>query len=113
MNLNRGDIILVDFEPARPSEADKVRPSILVTNDQANLFGVNIMVVPLTGNVDRVYPFQLFLPAEQTGLERDSKAQVELTRSVSKSRLGKRVGRLPEGLLEQLDERLKLHLDLA
>lgn len=113
MSLNRGDIILVNFEPARPSEANKIRPSILVTNDQANLFGVNVMVVPLTGNLDRVYPFQLFLPAEQTGLEKDSKAQVELTRSVSKTRLGKRVGRLSEGLLGQLDERLELHLDLV
>ena len=110
--MYRGDIVLVDFEPARPTEADKVRPSILVTNDQANLYGTSLMVVPLTSNISKVYPFQLFLPAEAVGLERDSKAQVELTRSVSRSRVGERVGRVPEGLLEQLDEKLKLHLGL-
>lgn len=110
--MNRGDIILVDFEPARPTEANKIRPSILITNDQANEYGTNVMVVPLTSNVSRIYPFQLFLPSEQTGLESDSKAQVELTRSVSKSRLGQRVGSLPHALLEQLNERLKLHMDL-
>lgn len=70
------------------------------------------MVVPLTSNVSKVYPFQLFLPSGQVGLEKDSKAQVELTRSVSKSRLGERVGRLTPTLLEELSQRLKLHLDL-
>lgn len=108
----RGDILFVDFEPARENEANKVRPAILVTNDQANQYGTSIMVVPLTSNVRRVYPFQLLLPAEHTGLREDSKAQVELTRSVSRSRLGQRVGQLSETLLKQLDGRLKLHLGL-
>ena len=112
MSLSRGDIILVDFEPARPTEANKVRPSVLVTNNQANRHGTNVMVVPLTSNVSKVYPFQLSLPAERTGLGRDSKAQVELTRSVSRGRLGEKVGWVPENLLELLDEKLKLHLDL-
>ena len=112
MNLYRGDILLVDFEPARENEANKVGPAILVTNDQANQHGTNVMVVPLTSNVRRVYPFQLLLPAEYTGLQEDSKAQVELTRSVNRSRLGQRVGQLSEMLLGQLDGRLKLHLTL-
>ena len=112
MTWRRGDIVLVDFEPARAAEADKIRPSIIVTNDQANQHGTNVMVVPLTSNVSRLYPFQLFLPAEETGLDKDSKAQVELTRSVSKGRVGKRLGRLPPSFLAALSERLKLHLDL-
>jgi mRNA interferase MazF len=113
VSLNRGDVILVDFEPARPTEANKIRPSILITNDQANLHGTNVVVVPLTSNVSRVYPFQLFLPSEQTGLDKDSKAQIELMRSVSKSRLDQRIGSLTRPLLEQLDERLKQHLGLT
>lgn len=104
--------MLVNFEPARPAEANKIRPSILVTNDQANTYGTAVVVVPLTNNVARVYPFQLFLPAEATGLDEDSKAQVELLRSVSRARVGERVGRTPGGLLEQLDERIRLHLGL-
>jgi mRNA interferase MazF len=108
----RGDIILVDFEPARINEANKIRPAILITNNQANRHGTTVMVVPLSSNVERVYPFQLFLPREATGLNKDSKAQVELTRSVSKARLGKKLGQLSEKLINQLNERLKLHMDL-
>lgn len=113
MRLARGDIVLVDFEPARRSEADKIRPSIIVTNDQANEYGMSVIVVPVTSNTERIYPFQLFLPKEQSGLNKDSKAQVELLCSVSKSRLGERVGSLPGTLLVELGERLKLHLELA
>jgi mRNA interferase MazF len=111
--IRRGDVLLVDFGPARANEADKVRPAVLVTNDQANEHGTNVAVVPLTSNTERVYPFQLFLRAEQTGLNKDSKAQVELLRSVSRSRLGRRVGGVPAALLAELDERLRLHLGLG
>lgn len=112
MSLNRGDILLVDFDPARSGEANKIRPAVLITNNQANLYGSSVMVIPLSSNIERIYPFQLFLPLNQTGLTKDSKAQIELTRSVSKSRLGKRVGQVSEGLLEQLGERLKMHIGL-
>ncbi len=78
----------------------------------ANEHGSNLVVVPLTSNTSKVYPFQLFLTKEQSGLDRDSKAQVELLRSVSRSRLGKKIGRLPKELRGELDARLKLHLGL-
>jgi mRNA interferase MazF len=111
--IRRGDIVLVDFDPGRSTEANKIRPAIVVTNDRANEHGSNVVAVPLTSNTERTYPFQLFLPAEQTGLQHDSKAQVELLRSVGRGRLGRRLGSLPKSLLEQLDQRLRLHLDLA
>jgi mRNA interferase MazF len=111
--MRRGDVVLVDFDPARTTEANKIRPAIIITNDQANERGSNVVAVPLTSNIEWTYPFQLFLPAEQTGLRHDSKAQVELLQSVSRSRLGKRLGSLPKPLLEQLDQRLRLHLGLA
>lgn len=110
--VKRGDIVLVDFDPAMRGEADKVRPSIVVTNDQANTHASSVVVVPLTSNTERVYPFQLFLPRRDTGLDRDSKAQVELMRSVSRRRLGGHVGSLSPALVGALDQRLRLHLKL-
>lgn len=112
VKLRRGDIVLVDFEPARPAEADKIRPAVVVTNDQANAYGSSLVVVPLTSNTARSYPFQLLLPAVATGLTTDSKAQVELVRSVSRSRVRQRVGALPLGPLADLDDRLRRHLGL-
>lgn len=112
MELRRGDIVLTDFSPARQHEADFVRPAVLVTNDQANRYGNAVAVVPLTSNVEDVYAFQLFLSRTRTGLDRDSKAQVELLRSVSKSRLRRNLGAVPADLMAQLDSLLAEHLAL-
>jgi len=115
--MQRGDITLVDLAPVRGAEASKLRPAVIVSNDGANGSagrrgrGV-VTVVPLTANVERVYPFQALLPAEATGLDFDSKAQAEQVRSVDVTRLGRRLGRVPAPLMQQLDEALRLHLAL-
>ena len=112
MLLRRGDIVLVDFAPSRPNEADYLRPAVVATNNQANALAPVVIVVPLTSNLATVYPMQLFLPAERTGLDRDSKAQVELLRHVTLGRIQKVLGYLPTDLMAQLDIRLREHLAL-
>ena len=113
----RGEIREVDFEPVRGSEASKRRPAVVVSNDGANTTASRlnrgvITVVPVTSNVTRVYPFQVFLPASECGLRRDSKAQAEQVRSLAIERVGRRVGQLPAPLMSKLEEALRLHLDL-
>jgi len=71
-----------------------------------------VTVVPVTSNVDRVYPFQVLLDAPSTGLTRDSKAQAEQVRSIAVERIGERLGVLSPDLLGALDEALRLHLAL-
>ena len=98
--MRRGDIHSVDLDPARGSEANKRRPAVIVSNDAANATagrlgrGV-ITVVPVTSNVERVYPFQVLLPSADTGLDRDWKAQAEQVRSIAVERVGGRVGPPP------------------
>lgn len=115
--MRRGEIRLVDLEPVRGAEANKRRPAIVVSNDSANSVAARlgrgvVTVVPVTGNVDRVFPFQVALGAEEAGLPVDSKAQAEQVRSVSIDRLGPALGRLPPASLAALDDALRLHLDL-
>jgi mRNA interferase MazF len=115
--MRRGEIRLVDFEPARGSEANKRRPAIIVSNDGANATATRlgrgvVTVVPVTSNVERVYPFQVRLPAALTGLRLDSKAQAEQVRSIAVERIGDPLGLLPRALMAELDEALRLHLAL-
>jgi len=115
--MRRGDITLVDLAPTRGAEANKLRPAVLVSNDGANTTAARlgrgvVTVVPVTTNVERLYPFQVLLPAADTGLSADSKAQAEQVRSVDVGRVGKRVGRVPTPLMRDLDEALRLHLAL-
>lgn len=69
-------------------------------------------MVPLTSNTDRVLPFQVLIEAADAGLGIDSKAQAEQVRSVAASRIGDRIGVLPFELMHQLDDALRLHLEL-
>lgn len=113
----RGEIVLVDLEPTRGSEANKRRPAVLVSNDGANAVAQRlgrgvVTVVPVTSNVERTFPFQVLLPAQETGLRLDSKAAAEQVRSVAVERVGPAVGRVPPTLMAELDKALRLHLQL-
>jgi mRNA interferase MazF len=115
--MRRGEVRMVDLDPVRGAEANKRRPAVLVSNDAANATAARLSrgvltVVPVTSSVERVFPFQVLLPAGAGGLPRDSKAQAEQVRSVDAERIGELLGRLPEQLMGSLDDALRLHLAL-
>jgi mRNA interferase MazF len=115
--MMRGEVWWVDLEPVRGSEANKVRPAVIVSNDGANAASASlgrgvVTVVPLTSDTRRVHPFQVLVPAGECGLKHDSKAHAEQVRSVDARRLVRRAGRLPVGRLAELDDVLRLHLSL-
>lgn len=115
--MRRGEIWLTELDPIRGSEANKRRPAVLVSNDQANHRAAElsrgvVTVVPVTSNVARLLPFHVLLPAGEVGLPVASKAQAEQVRSVDVSRLVRRLGRIAAGQLADLDDALRLHLDL-
>ncbi len=115
--MQRGELRMVDFEPTRGAEANKRRPAIIVSNDEANTAAAKIgrgtlTVVPVTSNVDRVHPFQVLLPSGAGGLPHDSKAQAEQVRSIDVQRIGALFGNLPAQLMTSLEDALRLHLAL-
>jgi len=116
--MRRGEVYFVDLEPVWGSEANRARPVVIVSHDALNTVverlqrGV-LTVVPLTSKVERVLAFQVYLPAEATGLPRDSKARAEQVRALTFERFApEAVGVLSEGYLRQIEEALRLHLAL-
>lgn len=113
----RGEIRLTDLDPGRGNEADLRRPAVIVSNDQANATAARlghglVTVVPVTSHTDRIYPFQVLLPAASTGLPQDSQVQGEQVRSIPVERLGAILGRVPTDVMTHLDDALRLHLRL-
>lgn len=115
-----GTIAWVDLDPAQGSEANKIRPGVLVSNDRAiasaerNRRGV-VTVLPITTSITRVLSFQVPISGDdrqQCGLDTDSKIQAEQIRSVDIRRVRREIGTLPKHLHEELREALRLHLDL-
>jgi mRNA interferase MazF len=115
--MRRGEIWLVDLDPVRGSEANKRRPAVIVSNDAANSTAEQlgrgvVTVVPVSSNLRRVYPFQLLLPAMETGLRTDSKALAEQVRSVDAQRLSSHIATVPPRIMADLGDALRLHLAL-
>ena len=116
--MRRGEIWQVALDPVRGSEADKTGPAVVVSNDRANATAYRlrrgvVTVVPVTSNVEKVYPFQVELAADpDSGLPVNSKAQAEQVRSVAVQRLSRRVGRVSPDEGRLLDDALRLHLGL-
>lgn len=111
--IRRGDIWLINYRPdGREGEAAQTHPGIVVTNNAANVNTHLLMTVPLTSNVERLYITNVLLPNQRTGLDHDSKAQVEATRATHVSRLIKRLGHVPDDLMAEVDGKLRVHLGL-
>ncbi|BCJ72964.1 endoribonuclease MazF9 [Catellatospora sp. IY07-71] len=115
--MRRGDVYLVNLDPAQGTESNKVRPAVLVGNTAANRTAERngrgvVTVVPVTSNTERIHPFQVLIPAGEGGLARASKAQAEQVRSVDYGRLRQRLGTLRPDTLNKLDAALRIHLNL-
>jgi mRNA interferase MazF len=108
--IQRGDVVLVSLDPVVGSELGKTRPAVVLQNDLANRSSPTVTVIPISSQVDRVFPFQVLLPAGEGGLERDSKALCEQIRTVSRRRLVDQLGRLPATRLDEIRAALDRHL---
>ena len=112
-SIKRGDVFLVNFDPTVGAEVKKTRPAVIVSNNVNNEHSPLISIAPITSTVTRVYSFEVEIPARTGGLRTRSKVMPNQTRAVDKLRLVKKMGHLPQKVLEELDQALKLHYDLA
>ena len=62
--IRRGDIWWADFDPALGGEMRKMRPAVVVSNDDANAILNRVQVVPLTSRVQRIYPSEAIVRVE-------------------------------------------------
>jgi len=111
--MRRGEIWLADLGPTKGSEIAKRRPVLIVSNDANNRASSTVTVLPVTSNVARVYPFEVFLAAAESGLPKDSKIQAQQIRTMAKERIsGNASGKLSKEKCREADAAIRLHLNL-
>ena len=108
--MQRSDVFLVNLGPVIGSEVGKTRPAIVLQNEMANRTSPTVTVVPLSTKVERVFPFQVLIPAGEGGLTRDSKALCEQIRTLSTKRLLQHLGSLAPERLAEIRTALERHL---
>ena len=114
MNIKRGEIYLAVLDPVVGSEIAKTRPVLVVSNDINNTHAGTVSVLPITSQrMDKIYPFEIFLPQGAGNLPKESKAKADQIRTLDKTRLVSRIGSLSEPEMARAAMALKIHLDLS
>jgi mRNA interferase MazF len=113
MDIQRGDVYFADLNPVVGAEQAGTRPVLIIQNNQANRLIPTVTVIPLTSNSRAVrFLFTVMIPAAESGLLQDSVALAFQVRTLDKSRLMRRAGRISPEKMSAIDRALRLHLAL-
>lgn len=110
--VRRGQIWWVDFNPARGSEQQGMHPALVVQNDVGNEVAPTTIVIAMTTNIRRVFPFTVMIPAAESGLPRDNLANAAQMLTVDKTRLRDRAGQVSDSTLSEIDRALAVSLGM-
>ena len=112
--IRRGSICWVDLGAPAGSRPAKTRPVLVVQDDSVNASRIATTVVAvLTSNTAlAAVGGNVFVPAEGSGLSKDSVINVTQLLTVDKADLDEPVGRIPAHLMEEVDLGLRLVLGL-
>ena len=116
--MKRGDIVILDH-PFSDASGSKVRPALVVQNDRDNARLTNTIVALITKNTTRVHESTQLLidistdEGSRTGLRQTSAVVFNHLFTVSQTHIIHVIGSLPPPLLNQIDDRLKVALELA
>lgn len=96
MDLSRGDIVGINLNPKKGDEVGKIRPCIIISDNEANQILDTIIVVPLsTQLIDDMLPFRLRL-TKRDSLDKDSDILLNHIRTISNKRVTSFIGKITD-----------------
>jgi mRNA interferase MazF len=108
----RGEVWYCNLDPTKGHEQAGKRPVLVMSVDDFNSGQADLVVVlPITGT-ERGIPWHVPIKAGEGGLKKQSFVLVEMVRSVSKSRLANRLGKVSPATLRQVEARLRILMEL-
>lgn len=107
-HIKRGEVYWVNFDPSLGGEIQKTRPAVIISNNAANAVLNRLQVIPITSKADRLYPGEALI--EVNGERR--KAMGDQLTTLSKVRLGNRLGEISSEDMERIEAAVMLQLGL-
>jgi mRNA interferase MazF len=113
-NLKRGEVYLVSFDPTIGSEIQKTRPALVLQNDVANEYSPITIVAAISSQFDEpLYPTEVLIQPPEGGLTVRSVVLLNQIRSIDKQRLIKRLGKLTNERMAQVNRAIQVSLGLV
>src|SRR3989344_528612 len=112
----RGEIYLVNFDPATGAEIRKTRPALILQNDIANRYSPITIVAAITSfssGDGKTYPTEVFIGVSDGGLDNDSVPLLNQIRTIDKGRLVKKLGVLKDKTMAQVDKAIQISLEFG
>ena len=111
--MKRGEIYMAQLDPVIGSEQGGTRPVLIIQNDRGNRFAPTVIAVPLTSSsLKPPLPTHVELAAGVGGLSHRSTVLCEQVRTLEKTRLIRRMGRLDASPMEPIEQALLCSLDM-
>ena len=111
--VKRGDIYYADLSPVVGSEQGGMRPVLIVQNDTGNKHSPTVIAAAITSQTGKAkLPTHIELNAQSVGLSRDSVILLEQIRTIDKSRLRERMGRLDDKTMNKVDSAIAVSFGL-
>jgi mRNA interferase MazF len=107
----RGEVWMVNFNPGRGSEQQGIRPGLIIQNDIGNQFASTTIIAAITTTIKK-YPVTVLIEEGKSGLTKNSMVNLSQILTVDKGRLIKKLGKLEENKIEEVDEALRMSLEL-
>ncbi len=109
----KGEIYLVNFDPTIGHEAKEKRPALIISNNIHNQYSPLVTVAPLSSNINKVYPFEVYVSKKSTGLNENSKIMIIQLRSVDQKRLINKIGNIEDNkIINQINKVISEHFAL-
>jgi len=114
MKIRRGHLYSADLNPRFGTEPGKVRPVLVLQTDLINDEYPSTLVCCLTTRVrPEVEVLRVHLKKGEAGLSRDSDVMVDQIRAIDNRRLKRELGRLAPRRLAEIEEKLRIVLELS
>lgn len=111
--VKRGDIFYADLSPVVGSEQGGMRPVLIVQNDTGNKHSPTVIAAAITSQTGKArLPTHIELNAQSVGLSRDSVMLLEQVRTIDKSRLRERMGKLDDTTMTKVDNAIAVSFGL-
>ena len=113
-SVRRGDIYYADLSPVVGSEQGGMRPVLIVQNDTGNRHSPTVIAAAITSQTGKAkLPTHIELVGANCGLTRDSVILLEQIRTIDKTRLRERMGKLPDAVMEQVNGAIAVSFGLG